>query len=198
MKRFELFVQSVLKALFKINDDELNFEKAVQVATETKEVAMVAKETVYGTSSNVYSSAVAQVSKKRNLVKKHATNSPTINGDARKCYRCGNFKDLAPAYKPKSTTGRYCNIAGHQEIVCRKKAKVSAQRNVQCKQVNNLLNSIDRSPKVECTVSINSQSVRFGVGYGDIWQFHIDACLVKIGRARAERSVHSISVPFRT
>ena len=51
---------------------------------------MVAKETVYGTSSNVCSSTVAQVSKKRNFVKKYATNSPTINDNARKCYRCGN------------------------------------------------------------------------------------------------------------
>ena len=61
--------EAVLKALFKINDDELTFEKAVQVATETKEAGVVAKETVYGTSSNVCSSTVAQVSKKRNLVK---------------------------------------------------------------------------------------------------------------------------------
>ena len=152
--------EAVLKALFKINDDELNFEKAVQVATKTEEVAMVAKETVYGTSSNVYSSTVAQVSKKRNFVRKPATNSPTIKDNARKCYRCGNFNHLAPACKHKFTTCRYCNIVGHLEIVCRKKAKVTALRNVQCILVINLLNSIDRSPKVECTVSINSQSVR--------------------------------------
>ena len=61
--------EAVLKALFKINVDELNFEKAIQVATETEEAAMVAKETVHGTSSNVYSSTVAQVSKKQNFVK---------------------------------------------------------------------------------------------------------------------------------
>ena len=54
--------EAVLKALFKFNHDELKFEKAVQVATETEEVAMVAKETVYSTSSNVCSSTVAQVS----------------------------------------------------------------------------------------------------------------------------------------
>ena len=151
--------EAVLKALFKINDDKLNFE-ALQVATETKEAAVVAKETVYGTSSNVYCSIVAQVSKKRNFVKKPATNSPTIKDNERKCYRCGNFNHLAPACKHKFTTCRYCNIVGHLEIVCRKKATVTAQRNVQCIQVNNLLNAIDRSPKVECTVSINFQSVR--------------------------------------
>ena len=152
--------EAVLKALFKINDDELNFEKAVQGATEAEEAAVVAKETVYGTSSNVYSSTVAQVFKKRNFVKKPATNSPTIKDNARKCYRCGKSNHLAPACKHNFTTCRYCNIVGHLKIVCQKKAKVIAQRNVQCIQVNNLLNSIDRSPKVECTVSINSQSVR--------------------------------------
>ena len=44
--------------------------------------------------------------------------------------------------------------------MCQKKAKVTTQRNVQCIQVSNLLNSIDMSPKVECTVLINSQSVQ--------------------------------------
>ena len=145
-----------MKALFKINDDELNFDRAVQVATETEEAAIVAKETVYGTSFNVYSSTVAQVSKKRNFVKKPAANSSTINNNARKSYRSDNSNHLASACKHKFTACRCCNIVGHLEIVYRKKAKVTAQRNVQCIQVNNLLNSIDKSPKMECTVSINS------------------------------------------
>ena len=62
--------EAVLKALFKINNDELTFEKVVQVATETKEATVVMKEMVYSTLSNVYSSTVAQVSKKQNFVKK--------------------------------------------------------------------------------------------------------------------------------
>ena len=94
------------------------------------------------------------------LCKKPATNSPTSKDNAPKCYRCGNSNHFAPACKHKFTTCRYCNIVRHLEIVCQKKAKVTAQRNVQCMQINNLLNSIDRSPKVECTVLINSQSVR--------------------------------------
>ena len=105
--------EAVLKALFKINDDELNFEKVVQVATETEEAAMVTKETVFGTASNVYSSTVAQVFKKRNFVKKPATNSVTSNDNARKCYRCGNSNHLAPVYKHKFTTCRYCKIVEH-------------------------------------------------------------------------------------
>ena len=38
----------VLKALFKVKDDELTFAKALQIAQETEEAAKVAKETVYG------------------------------------------------------------------------------------------------------------------------------------------------------
>ena len=38
----------VLKALFKIGDDELTFCKAVEVAAETEDAAKAAKETVYG------------------------------------------------------------------------------------------------------------------------------------------------------
>ena len=43
--------EAVLKALFKVKDDELTFAKAVQIATETEDAAKVAKETVYGTKS---------------------------------------------------------------------------------------------------------------------------------------------------
>ena len=40
--------EAVLKSLFKIKDDELNFNKAIHVAQETEDAARVAKETVYG------------------------------------------------------------------------------------------------------------------------------------------------------
>ena len=79
--------EAVLKALLKINDDdEFIFEKAVEVATETEKAAMVAKETMYATSSSVYSRTVAQVSKKRKFVEKPATSSPTIGNNARRSY----------------------------------------------------------------------------------------------------------------
>ena len=42
--------EAILKALFKLKDDELTFVKAYQVAQE-REAARVAKETVYGTTS---------------------------------------------------------------------------------------------------------------------------------------------------
>ena len=43
--------QSVLKALFKIKDDDLSFSRAIEIATQIKDTAKCAKETVYGTST---------------------------------------------------------------------------------------------------------------------------------------------------
>ena len=40
--------EAVLKAVFKINNDELTFARAIQVALETEDAAKVAKEAVYG------------------------------------------------------------------------------------------------------------------------------------------------------
>ena len=39
--------EAVLKAVFKINDDDLTFSRAIQVALETEDVAKVAKGSVY-------------------------------------------------------------------------------------------------------------------------------------------------------
>ena len=48
--------EAVLKALFRIKDNNLTFAKAIAVAVETEEAAKVVKETVYGTSSTLSSS----------------------------------------------------------------------------------------------------------------------------------------------
>ena len=40
--------EAVLKAIFKLKDDELTFTKAIQVAQESEEAARVAKESVQG------------------------------------------------------------------------------------------------------------------------------------------------------
>eukprot|EP00914_Ancora_sagittata_P022662 GHVO01044975.1.p1 GENE.GHVO01044975.1~~GHVO01044975.1.p1 ORF type:complete len:278 (+),score=45.87 GHVO01044975.1:510-1343(+) len=40
--------EAILKALFKIKDDDLTFARAIQIAIETEDAAKVAKETVHG------------------------------------------------------------------------------------------------------------------------------------------------------
>ena len=60
--------EAVLKAPFKLIDDELAFAKAIQSAQETEETAWVNKETLYGqTSKPVYK--VEQPKGKTNLPK---------------------------------------------------------------------------------------------------------------------------------
>ncbi|KAK3729828.1 hypothetical protein RRG08_058147 [Elysia crispata] len=43
--------EAVLKALFKIKDDDLSFSRAIEIATQIEDAAKCAKETVYGTST---------------------------------------------------------------------------------------------------------------------------------------------------
>ena len=40
--------EAVLKALFKVKDNDLTFNKAIEIAMETEDAAKVAKETVHG------------------------------------------------------------------------------------------------------------------------------------------------------
>ena len=49
--------EAVLKALFKVKEDELSFEKAVKTAVETEDAAKVAKKTVYGSKPTFTSQA---------------------------------------------------------------------------------------------------------------------------------------------
>ena len=43
--------EAVMKALFKIKDDDLSFSRAIEIATQIEDAAKCAKETVYGTST---------------------------------------------------------------------------------------------------------------------------------------------------
>ena len=61
--------EAVLKALFKIKDDDLSFSRAIEIATQIEDAAKCAKETVYcNTRSN--STGSSQVKKIKN------TNAP--------------------------------------------------------------------------------------------------------------------------
>ena len=59
--------EAVLKALFKLKDDEHTFLKAYQVAQEKEEAARVVKETVYGTTTSKPVYKVRQPKSKANL-----------------------------------------------------------------------------------------------------------------------------------
>ena len=77
--------EAVLKALFKVKDNELNFNKAIQVAQETEEAAKVAKETVYGNSGKV-NKVAQQKPRNRSTLKNNITADKQKEG--KPCYRC--------------------------------------------------------------------------------------------------------------
>jgi len=80
--------EAVLKALFKMKADELDFHTVIQVAIQTEDAAKVAKETVYGAKS-VPGLAIAQKASHQKPIfqrppKKEVPVAP------QRCCRCGN------------------------------------------------------------------------------------------------------------
>ena len=106
--------EAVLKALFKIKDNELTFAKAIQTAIETEDAAKVAKETVYGSKARPV-----------NKVKHKDQNNRQKSGSSAselKCYRCGKDHKATDCVH-KETKCRFCDIKGHLESVCMKKQR---------------------------------------------------------------------------
>ena len=123
--------EAVLKALFKVKDDDLDFARAIQIAMETEDAAKVAKETVYGNQTNV----VHKIHKNeatvnpKNPKRKDSQEKPS-------CYRCGKSNHLASECKFKTATCNFCKKTGHLQVVCqKKKSQESSKTNEIVKQI---------------------------------------------------------------
>ena len=154
--------EAVLKALFKIKDDELNFARAVQVAIETEDAAKVAKETVYGSKSKPVSKV--KKFKSRGQPKKDQPPSGGSQTDKPiKCYRCGK-PHKAPDCPHKEAKCNYCNIVGHLEAVCRKKQQQKSQANVRrISEVKTISGKHYPRDDSELTVSLTIQGQPFTI-----------------------------------
>ena len=97
--------EAVLKALFKINADDLNFTCAIEVTTKTEDAAKVAERTVFGS----FSEGVHKVRSFKNINKKSAISNSSQEKDKGKCYRCGKSGHLALDCRFKDATCNYCN-----------------------------------------------------------------------------------------
>ena len=132
--------EAVLKALFKVKDDELTFSRAVEIAVETKDAAKVAKETVYGSKPT---QSVHKVTANK-FSKKTASNSEDSGRPKVKCFRCGKTNHVAPNCRFKDAVCNFCKITGHLEKVCRKKTQQSTTSPVKAidvQEVNSIANS---------------------------------------------------------
>jgi len=106
--------EAVLKALFKIKDDELDFARAMEVATESEGSAKVAKETVYGPKPK----AVHKVQRTHNSTGKRQVSDTPDARQSQKCYRCGKTNHLASVCRFKNATCHFCKRTVHLEIAC--------------------------------------------------------------------------------
>lgn len=148
--------EAVLKALFKIRDDQLDFAKAVQVAVETEDAAKVAKETVHASKPKPVNKV--KQNNKMNQHKGHQQPKPTHQEV--KCYRCGKGHK-APDCPYKDSKCHFCEKTGHLEAVCKNKQQQSKHSKASVKKIgkSELIKAIlgevsDDIPKLDVPITI--------------------------------------------
>ena len=155
--------EAVLKALFKIKDDELDFARAIKIAIETEDAAKVAKETVYGSKPKavnmVRQRGVGDKPRRPETAKK-PSNSQELSKDA--CNRCGSSDHKASTCRFKEYSCTFCKTKGHLQKVCRKKMNTSknSKEPLNWIQVVNALPSYqEMTPKLEVPIVINDHAL---------------------------------------
>jgi len=144
-------IEAVLKALFKVKNDELTFAQAIQIAMETEDAARVAKETVFGTKSEL----LHKVGRSPKLPGK-STSKDAEKHKMSVCYQCGKKGHLSEDCRFKNVVCNFCNRKGHLQSVCRKKKQLESE--VKYVAISNISNeAIAAVPKLEIPVEINNQ-----------------------------------------
>ena len=121
--------EAVLKAVFKLRDDELTFSKAVEIAQEMEEAAKVAKETVHGSSETPSTASVYKMSDKKKPplsgFKPYTKQSGQYTFLLPKgvCFRCGKTNHTAKDCRFINAICRFCQKKGHLESICLKKKR---------------------------------------------------------------------------
>ena len=173
--------EAVLKALFKMKDEELTFAKVVQTAVETEDAAKVARETAHGNKpKSVY---------KVDQNSKYHTGKNADKEKSVMCHRCGKSNHQAPECHNKDMLiCNYCKIKGHLESVCRTKKKEARKSNDHQKMVRRIdvVNTVpshpDNLPKLEVPVKIQGQSCNMEIDTGTAANFISNSNWEKLGK----------------
>ena len=149
--------EAVLKALFKISDDQLDFAKAVQVAVETEDAAKVAKETVYGSRPK----PVNKVKQNNNKMQRKGHQQSKSTDKELTCYRCGKAHK-APDCPYKDSKCHFCEKKGHLEAVCKKKQqqrpKSSVKKITKTELIKAILGEVsDDIPKLDVPIIVKDR-----------------------------------------
>ena len=107
---------AVLKSIFKVNDNDLTFAKAV---VGVEDASRVAKETMYGSTSDTVIHKITRQTGKLSQAK------PTATSQSEKvvCLRCGKPNHTTKACKRKELFCKFCSKKGHLDVTCLKKSK---------------------------------------------------------------------------
>ena len=116
--------EAVLKSFFKVKDDELTFNKAIQIAQETEEAARIAKETVYGKQPRL-NKVLNQQKSFTPATQPPRRQEATKPLQKKQCYRCDRIGHLPDNCRFKSATCNFCSKIGHIEPACIKKKKMT-------------------------------------------------------------------------
>lgn len=158
--------EAVLKAVFKISDDELTFNKAVQVAVETEDAAKVAKETVHGSKASATTPVLKMSQKRASSSGQRGTNNSLRPFPKGMCPRCGKTNHVAKDCRFINSTCRFCQKKGHIAEVClRKKSKAPASNTAE-KQTVQVVRSIFGDDPVLQQLRLDGKSFSFEVDSG--------------------------------
>ena len=177
--------EAALKALFKHDDKDLTFAKAIQVASETEDADKVAKETVHGNKTT----PVYKVDKKKSTSthKTHTKQSNYTKSD-RPCIRCGKTGHQPSDCRYKDTKCHYCEKKGHLEAVCLQKKKHSNAKKVVGHIVEEPFQTVkyikdrrDKSPIIQ-PLQMNKKTFNFEVDTGSEDNFCSSDYWIKLGK----------------
>ncbi|XP_014676131.1 PREDICTED: uncharacterized protein LOC106816090 [Priapulus caudatus] len=179
--------EAVLKALFKIKDDELSYARAIQVAMETEDAAKVAKETVHGIQPRLV-----------NKLQHEPRSSPPVSSGGHStnhgprytrafpqvvCVRCGRSNQISKVCPYLTATCHFCQRKGHLQSVClqKKRGNKPAIKTIY-KQRLQTVKRQGEIPELLQPISLNGKKFDFEIDTGAGDNFCSGDVWVKLGK----------------
>ena len=172
--------EAIVKACLALNDKDLTFEKAIEIAESQEALTKNAKALVYG--KNEADIEVHKVNKNKSKnyskPKNNSTSTPRQKdgkaSNSVNCYRCAKSGHRADTCKYKNAQCNYCKRTGHLEAACRKKAQSGqAGGNVNVNKVSKeeikkvkVLTKKKNIPKMQADMEIKGTKFKFELDTG--------------------------------